>query len=251
MCLWCSWFKYILFTTCLYNINDNNMILLVMQIILNNIILHEFSINIHSLTLIAYLCIMDKLQELKRHLKRGQVYRRADLAKWSKSVDRHLDALVKDGTLLKLSQGLYHYPEQTVFGKTPPEEEVLVRRFLKDDRFLLTSLNAYNALGVGTTQLYNQKTVYNHKRHGEFTLGGKTFSFRVKPHFPRKATPEFLLVDLVNNLELLAEDSKEVLEKVKSRAHTMNVRKLQRSLKEYGNAKTKRLLEPVMSLQYA
>lgn len=190
---------------------------------------------------------MNKLEELKKHLKRGKVYRRADLSKWSKSVDRHLEELVSDGTLQKLSQGLYLYPEVTVFGQAPPEEEVLVRTFLKDDRFLLTSFNAYNALGVGTTQLYNQKTVYNHKRHGDFKLGGKTFSFRVKPHFPLKATPEFLLVDLLNNLYQLAEDPNEVLAKVKLRAKSMDVRKLKKSLQEYGTVKAKKLLEPVLT----
>jgi hypothetical protein len=78
------------------------------------------------------------------------VYRRADLSKWSKSIDRHLEELVNEGTLQKLSQGLYFYPEVTVFGETPPEEEVLVCTFLKDKRFLVTSFNAYNTLGVGT-----------------------------------------------------------------------------------------------------
>lgn len=190
---------------------------------------------------------MAKLEELRRHLRRGRVYRRSDLSRWSRSVDRHLDELINDGTLEKLSQGLYYYPEWSSFGKTPPREEVLVRSFLKDDRFLLTSLNAYNSLGVGTTQLYNTQTVYNHKRHGDFTFGNKTFAFRVKPHFPRKATPEFLLVDLVNNLDQLAEDSKEVLPKVKNKARAMDPQKLERALREYGNAKTKKLLKTVLS----
>lgn len=194
---------------------------------------------------------MNKLQELKKHLKRGKVYRRADLCKWSTSVDRHLDELVKEGTLQKLSQGLYYYPELTAFGETPPEEAILVRSFLKDKRFLVTSLNAYNTLGVGTTQLYNQKTVYNHKRHGDFNLGGKTFSFRVKPHFPNKATPEFLLVDLLNNLDQLAEDPKEVVSKVRSKAKTMDAKKLKKSLQEYGSVKTKKLLEQFITVQYA
>ena len=191
---------------------------------------------------------MNKLQELKKQLKRGKVYRRADLSKWSKSVDRHLDELVHDGTLQKLSQGLYYYPELTVFGAVPPEEEVLVRSFLKDRRFLVTSLNAYNTLGVGTTQLYNGKMVYNHKRHGDFNLGGMTFSFRVKPHFPLKATPEFLLVDLLNNLDQLAEDSKEVVSKVRSRAKTMDAKKLKKSLQEYGSVKAKKMLESVITV---
>lgn len=185
---------------------------------------------------------MAKLQELKRHLKRGGVYRRSDLSMWTRSVDRHLNELVNDGTLEKLSQGMYYYPELSSFGKTPPREEVLVKSFLKDDRFLLTSLNAFNTLGVGTTQLYNRQIVYNHKRHGDFTLGNKTFSFRVKPHFPRKATPEFLLVDLINNLDQLAEDRSEVLQKVKNKVRLMNPQKLERALRDYGNAKTKKTL---------
>ena len=122
---------------------------------------------------------MAKLQELKKHLKRGGVYRRSDLSKWSKSVDRHLDELVNEGTLEKVSQGLYYYPELSSFGRTPPREEVLVKSFLNDDRLLWNSFNAYNALGVGTTQLYTKQTVYNHKRHGDFTLGNQTFYFRV------------------------------------------------------------------------
>jgi hypothetical protein len=36
--------------------------------------------------------------------------------------------------------------------------------------------------------------VYNHKRHGEFSLGGRKFAFRVKPSFPKTLTKEFLLV---------------------------------------------------------
>jgi hypothetical protein len=191
---------------------------------------------------------MTKLDELKKHLQRGKVYRRSDLAKWSKSVDRHLEALVEEGTLQKLSQGLYYFPTESAFGKRPPEEETLIKSFLKDDRFLLTSLNAYNSLGVGTTQLYNQRTVYNHKRHGDFKLGNKNFSFRVKPHFPKKATPEFLLVDLVNNLDSLAEDPNELLKNISRKVRTMDTKKLERSVKEYGNARAKKIFAPLMSV---
>jgi len=193
---------------------------------------------------------MLKVEELKRHLKRGRVYRRSDLSKWTSSVDRHLDELVDEGTLEKLSQGMYYYPELSSFGKTPPQEEVLVKSFLKDDRFLLTSFNAYNALGVGTTQLYNRQIVYNHKRHGNFTFGNKTFSFRVKPHFPRKATQEFLLVDLINNLDQLAEDPSEVLKNVKNKVGVMNPQKLERALRDYGNAKTKKTLGYALALAH-
>ena len=119
---------------------------------------------------------MAQIDELKKHLKKGKVYRRDDLTKWSKSVDRHLEELTQEGTLQKLSQGLYYFPKESAFGKKPHEEDELVKSFLKDDRFLLTSSNTYNSLGVGTTQLYNQRRVYNHKRHGEFKLGNQTFN---------------------------------------------------------------------------
>jgi hypothetical protein len=188
---------------------------------------------------------MSKLTELKKHLKRGGVYRRADLEQWSNAVDRHLLALLKEGTLQKLSQGLYYYPKESVFGSTPPEEEALVRGFLKDDYFLVTSPNDYNSLGVGTTQLYNKRVVYNHKRHGEFTLGGKSFTFLAKPRFPKKVTEEFLLVDLLNNLEKLAEDPETVLKNVASKVRTMDSKKLVRSASDYGTVKAKAFLAPL------
>ncbi len=191
---------------------------------------------------------MSRLQQLKRQLKPGEVYRRTELANWSKSVDRHLDELVQDGTLQKLSQGLYYYPKESAFGKTPPDENLLVESFLKDHRFLLTTPNVYNSLGVGTTQLYNERTVYNHKRHGEFKLGNKTFQFKIKPHFPKKITPEFLLVDLVNNLESLAEDSSEVLKKVAGKVEVMDKKKLKHSVMEYGSVKAKKLFAPLLQL---
>ncbi|MBO0949209.1 hypothetical protein J2I46_11495 [Fibrella sp. HMF5405] len=146
----------------------------------------------------------------------------------------------------KLAPGIYYMPKESVFGQTPPNEELLVRRFLKDDRFLVTSPNSYNSLGVGTTQLYNKRIVYNHKRHGEFKLGNRNFSFRKKPHFPKKATLEFLLVDLVNNLDTLAEDQAYVLKNALMKASTMDTGKLKQSVSAYGSVKTKKLLEPLI-----
>lgn len=190
---------------------------------------------------------MSQLRELKKHLKKGKVYRRADLEKWTSSVDRLLAALVKEGTLQKLSTGVYHYPKDSVFGKTPADEREMIRSFLKDNRFLMTSPNSYNSLGVGTTQLYNKKTVYNHKRHGEFKLGNRKFDFQLRHHFPSRLTTEFLVVDLVNNLDKLAEDTNEVLDKLKNRVRQMDQHKLKKSLESYGNNRTKRLLSPMIN----
>jgi len=189
---------------------------------------------------------MTTLGALKSHLKRGEVYRRSDLTRLSRSVDRHVHELVTEGTLTKVAPGIYYYPKKTAFGDAPADDETLVRQFLKDDRFLLTSPNVYNTLGIGTTQLYNKRVVYNHKRHGEFILGNRRFDFKVKPHFPKKLTEDFLVVDLVNNLDNLAEESVFVLARLKEKVKSMDTRKLKRHVTEYGNLKAKKLLLPLL-----
>ena len=188
-----------------------------------------------------------KLNELKKHLRPGQVYRRADLMQWSNAVDRHLKQLQDDGTLTKLSHGVYLYPKKTTFGHAPADEEKLIETFLKDHRFLLTSPNTYNALGVGTTQLYNETVVYNHKRHGRFKLGERVFDFRVKPYFPKSLSKEFLLVDLVNNLDRLAENTDKLLERVQEKARTMNTQTLSRNVREYGNVRAKKFFGNILA----
>jgi hypothetical protein len=192
---------------------------------------------------------MTRLQALKQHLRPGQVYRREDLARWSNAVDRHLKQLQDEGTLTKLAGGLYAYPKDTVFGKAPAEDDKLVGTFLKDRRFLLASPNAYNSLGVGTTQLYDKTVVYNHKRHGLFSLGGRTFDFRAKPSFPKTLSQEFLLVDLVNNLDRLAESKSEVLARVKERAASCDTTRLQRAARDYGNVRTKKFFHQALKTE--
>lgn len=194
---------------------------------------------------------MPRLDLVKKHLRPGGVYRRADLEKWSNAVDRHLQRLLEEGLLTRLSGGLYYCPKKTAFGNAPADDETLVRAFLKGGRFLLTSPNAYNALGVGTTQLYNLTIVYNRKRHGRFTLGGRVFHFRKKPDFPSSLTPEFLLVDLVNNLRELPEDRNKVLENVEKRAAAMNSRALSRAVRQYGGVTAKKFFARALAADTA
>ena len=183
---------------------------------------------------------MGKFDEFKAKLRPGQTYRRADLAQWSTAVDRHLKEAVQAGVLTKLAGGLYYAPKQTAFGKAPPQDDTLVATFLKGGPFLLASPNAYNALGVGTTQMHNKTVVYNHKRHGKFALGGRTYDFRMKPAFPKKLTAEFLMVDLVNNLDQLGEDPQEVLQRVKDRVASSDSARLKKAAHAYGSERAKK-----------
>ena len=69
----------------------------------------------------------------------------------------------------------------------------------------------------------------------------------LKHHFPKTATLEFLLVDLVNNLDKLAEDRKEILDKVLSRTKSMDAKKLTSAVRMYGDSKTQKLLMPFLN----
>lgn len=180
--------------------------------------------------------------QLAGELQAGRVYRREDLARLSTAVDRHLRELVASGKLKKLAQGLYHAPKQSSFGPLPPADAQVVGGFLRDTDFLVFSPSAYNAVGLGTTQLYNRTLVYNHKRHGVFRLGNRQFDFRMKPRFPKKLTPEFLYVDLLNNLQELAEDRDAVLRQARSRQSLFDPTRLQRAADSFGSVATRKRL---------
>lgn len=118
---------------------------------------------------------------------------------------------------------------------------------MKDDRFLFVSPNSYNSLGIGTTQLYNKKVVYNHKRHGKFMIGNREFDFQRKYDFPSKLTQEFLLVDLVNNIDELAEDRDLVLNKALAKALQLPYLKVKNAVTKYGRVKTKKIFKKVLN----
>ena len=142
-----------------------------------------------------------------------------------------------------MSVGLYCRPRPNAFGVTPPEEKDLVRAFLKTDDFLLTSYNHFNRLGLGLTQVYNTYVVYNHKRAGEYTLGGKRFKFYLVPDYPNKLSKEYLLVDLLNNLKRLPDNTSTVLENLKSRLSDFDNKKVDVFLNRYGKPGVKELLQ--------
>ena len=186
------------------------------------------------------------LAHVRRHLRPGRVYRREDLLRWSHTVDRHLQELTAEGTLQKLRNGLYYYPRKFSFGQAPAEENELVRAFLRSDNFVVTSPNLYNQLGLGTTQLYNKRVVYNQKRHGTFDLGGRAMRFERRLNVPRELSSEFLLVDLVNELDTLAEDREQALARVPEKARSLDRRKLERAVSRYGKSATQKYFRRVL-----
>ena len=186
------------------------------------------------------------MNTLFKHINQGEVYRRSDLEYYSTAIDRQLAQLIKGGKLVKLNQGLYYAPMQSKFGVVPPDDHLLVERFLKDEDFLLISPNVFNTLGLGLTQLYNTMWVYNHKRKGEFILNGKSFDFKLKNSFPQKITREYLLVDLLNNFESLAEDKKNIVDKLTRNVLSFNMDTLMKATQQYGNGTAKRIIKLII-----
>ena len=186
---------------------------------------------------------MSSMQRLKRQIQPGKVYRRSDLEFFSSAIDRHLAQLLKEGVLVKMRQGLYYAPASSKFGQIPPDDLMLVESFLKDKNFLMVKPNAYNTLGLGLTQLYNITWVYNHKRKGEFTFNGKTFEFKIKTAFPNQLSKEFLLVDLLNNLDELAEEPTTILINLADNYRYFNPELLRIMTQLYGSGRTKQRLK--------
>lgn len=183
-------------------------------------------------------------KRLENHLEMGRVYRRETLLPFSNALDRDLKKQEKLGTLEKVGAGLYYCPRKSRFGALPPTEHELVTSFLKGDSFLLFTWNDYNALGLGLTQLYNSVVVYNRKRHETITLSGRSFDFR-RPNkgYPTELSKEYLLVDLMNNLSLLAEDTDRIKARIKERLKNFDVNKVMNFARLYGKVGTRKFFE--------
>lgn len=173
----------------------------------------------------------------------GEVYSWSDLEPLSGSLGRDLKQLQEEGYLKKVGPGLYLLPQKSRFGDVPASAQQVVNVFLKTDDFVLVSPNYYNGLGLGLTQLRNEVFVYNKKRHGDVKLSNRTYRFKVKVKgFPKKLTKEYLLVDLVNNLDEVGESPSMLLRNVANSVHAneFNNTQLFMLAKQYGHVYTKK-----------
>jgi hypothetical protein len=186
------------------------------------------------------------LEQMKSKLVPGKVYRRSSFTNMSTNVDRNLAKLVDNGDLKKISKGLYLVPKETTFGEALPDEQSLLENFLNDDHFVVFNPNQFNSLGLGTTQLYNETIVFNRKRVGEFSLGGRTYYFHRWRESPKKMTLEFLVVQMLNRLDSLAEDRNMILGNLKKKLYLYDVRKLLYNADHYGTIATQKLLKTLL-----
>ncbi len=187
-----------------------------------------------------------KRDNILSNMEAGRVYRRSSLLSYSGNLDRDLTTLVGKNQLKKPASGLYYKPKVSRFGLLPPPDESLVRAFLKKP-YLMYSWNDYNKLGLGLTQSYNQIIVYNSERHDEVMFGNRKFAFK-RPNngFPKKLTPEFLLVDLLNNAKYLAEDVSNLESRIKAKLPGYDRTLLLQLSENHGKIRTKKLLSSLL-----
>ena len=141
-------------------------------------------------------------------LKAGRVYRTRDLSQWTAKPARLARRLVDKGQLEPLAHGLFVHPRRGRFGVVPPTDEQLMRAFLGGP-FVLTGPERWNALGLGTSAAFATQLVYNTKRSGAFTLGGRRFLLQ-RVAFPKHPSPEWFVVDLLQHAEQAVADRDEL-----------------------------------------
>ena len=136
----------------------------------------------------------------------GRIYRTRELRAFSANPSRWAKRLVAQGVLRQPHHGLFYAPVQSRFGLVGVTEDELLTAFLGTDAYLITGPYVWNALGLGTTQLFAVTLVYNTSRTGKVELGGRPFWFR-RVRFPKDPPAEWYVVDLFQNERWMAEDT--------------------------------------------
>lgn len=131
-------------------------------------------------------------------LEPGTVYRTAWLRRWDANPTRLAQKLEAKGLARRLGHGLLYAPRHGRFGEVPPSDEALLDAFLDGTPHVVTGPARWNALGLGSTALFVRPLVYNTKRTGTFTVGGRSFDMR-RVAFPDDPPPEWFVVDLLRN----------------------------------------------------
>jgi hypothetical protein len=71
----------------------------------------------------------------------------------------------------------------------------------------------------------------------------------VKATFPSSLSREFLLVDLVNNLDQLPENREQVLKRVEQQVPSTTIKRLRRHARDYGKVRTRKFFQRALANQ--
>jgi hypothetical protein len=107
---------------------------------------------------------------------------------------------VRRGALVKLRQGLYYCPKSSRFGVVPPSDDEVLQALFGGAPYVITGLERWNTLGLGTTALSTDRLVYNTKRTGTLEVGGRRYRLR-RVAFPVDPPAEWYVVDLLQHTD--------------------------------------------------
>lgn len=177
-------------------------------------------------------------------LRAGTVYRTEDLRPYARNPTRLAARLVAEGRLRRLRKGLYYAPRRSAFGDVPPSGNELLRAFFRGRPYLATGPTVWNGLGLGSTSVEATPLVYNTTRTGFVTLGGHRFELR-RVGFPRRPSPEFFVVDLLENTERAGTSQERVRDalRVALRQGHFDPEELNRMVADFGTAATQALVQ--------
>lgn len=182
---------------------------------------------------------MDRSEKnVEEKLEPGKVYRREDLVCDLVFTDHRIRQLVAQGSLEKITQGLYHYRGPSPRSYSPLTSKSLLEGFLGIDDFLLLPWQEYLTLGLKLTPKFDMHLVYNRKRHGIFRLGEVTFDIRRRSRYPGQTTPEFLLIDLLNNTDFFIEETSTIQRDARALIHKFDAGALLKMAQDYGKVST-------------
>lgn len=173
----------------------------------------------------------------------GRVYRTQEFKRWSSNPTRTAEQLVRSGDLTKLRNGLYYRPKLSKWGAVPPSRDEVLRSTLKGTPYLVTGSGAWNALGLGSTAVFPVPLVYNTKRSGEETIGSFRFAFR-RVRFPRRPTPEWFVVDLIQNRREAGLDVETLIRNLSAalRTRRYHAERLMEIAADYGTRETQSIV---------
>ena len=176
----------------------------------------------------------------------GTVYRTAHLVRWGANPTRLARRLEGEGRLRRLSQGLYYAPRKTKFGEVPPSDEALLDAFFDGSPWIVTGPPRWNALGLGGTQLFARSLVYNTRRSGPRSVGGRWFEFR-RVAFPSEPSAEWFVVDLLRNAGRVGLERDELMVRLRSALleGRFSSSKLQQMASRFGRRAEKDLVREV------
>lgn len=177
-------------------------------------------------------------------LRLDRVYRTRDFAAWSKNPPRFAKRLENAGVLQRLGHGIFVHPRVSRFGTVPPGDQELLRRFLDGTPFVFTGPEKWNALGLGTTAVFAAPRVYNRKRTGRFTIGGRPFDLH-RVAFPKNPPTEWFVVDLFEHAALAGTSRRDLASALAGqlRRGTFNPERLRDMARRFGTKVTQAFVE--------